>query len=304
LALYALLAALSIAAPAARAELIVGLTDANSIVTFDDATPGAVSSPIAITGTSGILFLAIDRRPSSGALYALGLVNGTTEFRLFTLDGATGAATFVSTIESPPNSTLPGFDFNPVADRLRVVDPITDRNLRINVDTGATIVDQQVAYAAGDPHGGQVADIVGSAYTNNFAPSPRTPPPGTTLYGIDSTHDILVLQDPPNDGTLHTIGDLGFDATGQLGFDISGPTGRAYISSVIAGNAGTNFYRVNLGTGAAALVGAVGTANVILLDIAAPVGVPQAVPEPSTLALAAMGGVGLLGYGWRRRKRA
>jgi hypothetical protein len=31
---------------------------------------------------------------------------------------------------------------------------------------------------------------------------------------------------------------------------------------------------------------------------------PAAVPEPSTLALAAMGGVGLLGYGWLRRKRA
>src|SRR5262249_11557765 len=31
---------------------------------------------------------------------------------------------------------------------------------------------------------------------------------------------------------------------------------------------------------------------------------PAAVPEPSTVALAAMGGVGLLGYGWLRRKPA
>ncbi len=32
--------------------------------------------------------------------------------------------------------------------------------------------------------------------------------------------------------------------------------------------------------------------------------IEYAVPEPSTLALLAMGAVGLLAYGWRRRKRA
>ena len=32
--------------------------------------------------------------------------------------------------------------------------------------------------------------------------------------------------------------------------------------------------------------------------------VTAAAPEPSTLAPAAIGGVGLPGYGWRRRKRA
>jgi hypothetical protein len=31
---------------------------------------------------------------------------------------------------------------------------------------------------------------------------------------------------------------------------------------------------------------------------------PSVVPEPSTAILAAMGGAGLLGYGWRRRRRA
>jgi hypothetical protein len=29
----------------------------------------------------------------------------------------------------------------------------------------------------------------------------------------------------------------------------------------------------------------------------------SAVPEPSTLALASLGGLGVLGYGWRRRRR-
>ena len=48
-----------------------------------------------------------------------------------------------------------------------------------------------LAYAAGDPNAGANPNVVGSAYTNNFAGATTT-----TLYGIDSDLDILVDPEP------------------------------------------------------------------------------------------------------------
>ena len=81
-----------------------------------------------------------------------------------------------------------GVDFNPVADRLRVVSN-TGQNLRINVDTGDTINDGTIAPAS--------ASVSASAYTNAF--------PGTTttrLFNLNLATNSLDLQDPPNNGTL------------------------------------------------------------------------------------------------------
>lgn len=36
---------------------------------------------------------------------------------------------------------------------------------------------------------------------------------GTTLYDIDSSRGVLLLQDRPNNGTLNTVGPLGVDFT-------------------------------------------------------------------------------------------
>jgi hypothetical protein len=53
-------------------------------------------------------------------------------------------------------------NFNPAADRLRVISN-TGQNLRINVDTGATITDGTINLATG------TAAVVAGAYTNAFA---------------------------------------------------------------------------------------------------------------------------------------
>ena len=204
----------------ARADLLVGLTNQNSLVTFDSAAPNAVGAAVGITGLiNGVTITAIDRRPNGGALYNLGTNNS-----LYTIDAATGVATFASTLATAPASGPLGFDFNPVADRLRVVDS-AGGSLRINVDTGATIAHSPVAYGSGDPNFGARPSIVGSAYTNNFA-TPAT----TALYDIDSTLNILALQNPPNAGTLATVGGLGVDVGTDVGFDISGTGGTAFLS--------------------------------------------------------------------------
>jgi hypothetical protein len=151
-----------------------------------------------------------------------------------------------------------GFDFNPTVDRLRVVSN-TDQSLRINVTTGATTTDGNLAYAAsGDPNSGANPNVVGSAYRNAFSGAVVT-----ELYGIDSDRDVLVTQDPPNAGTLNTDGPLGVDTTDAVGFDISGLTAQAYAS--LTTGITTNLYTINLDSGAATSLGAI--AGVLSLGI-------------------------------------
>jgi hypothetical protein len=107
-----------------------------------------------------------------------------------------------------------GFDFNPTVDRIRVTSD-AEQNLRLNPDTGAVAaVDTNLAYAAGDPGAGTNPSVAGSAYTNNFAGATST-----TLYDIDNARHALVTQNPPNDGTLTTVGALGTNNE-AVAFDI------------------------------------------------------------------------------------
>ena len=97
----------------------------------------------------------------------------------------------------------PGVDFNPQADRLRVVSH-DGQNLRVNVMLGATAVDGALRYKDGDSGAGKRPRITASAYTHNVADAPDT-----KLFEIDDERDVLVLQDPPNDGVLTTVGPAG-----------------------------------------------------------------------------------------------
>ena len=128
----------------AIAELIVGLTVQNLLISFDSATPGTVTTIGAVTGlTAGDTLVGIDRRPqalggavpgpNNGRIYAVGVNPATGSARIYTLNELTGAATLVSTLAADPaDATVPfpfttiagtsfGVDFNPVPDRLRVV---------------------------------------------------------------------------------------------------------------------------------------------------------------------------------------
>jgi hypothetical protein len=229
------------------------------LITFDSGNPSAILSSVLVTGLMNREQLAgLDFRPENGRLYAMTNFGGVYE-----VNPATGAANRVAGI--PAISAVPGrfgFDFNPVADRLRIVSS-DDRNFRINVDDGSVVLDHPLAYSPNDPNAGAHPNVVAAAYTNNSAGALQT-----ILFGIDSGLDVLVRQDPPNAGVLHTIGGLGIDvaAVSAVGFDIAGGgaiSGSANATTVLAalqlhGERASKLFRINLVTGAATLIGPIG----------------------------------------------
>jgi hypothetical protein len=96
--------------------------------------------------------------------------------------------------------------------------------------------------------------------------------------------DRLFTQVPPNNGTLLDVGPLGFNTSDLVGFDISRDSAIAYASLTAPGAALSQLFTIDLGTGAATLVGTIGSGS-SLRDIT----VSQVVPEPGTLALLAGG---------------
>lgn len=180
-------------------DIIYGLTRSGKLVVVDRDRPNRVHDTLMITGLAdGEQLVGIDVRPANGLLYGVGSKN-----QVYTIDVATGVATAVGTPLSPGlDGNVFGVDFNPVADRLRIVSN-TGQNLRVNPDTAAVTVDGSLAFAAGDANAGAPAHVAAAAYTNSVAGATST-----TLYTIDVGLGIVATQNPPNDGTLNTVGRL------------------------------------------------------------------------------------------------
>src|SRR5262245_34281956 len=258
--------------PPVMAQIILGpaiegtvfaVTNGNNLISFNQFTPSALrSGPTAITGLQASeLVMGIDFRPRTGVLYAV-----TNQSRIYTINTTTAAATQVGAAAFTPavNGTSFGFDFNPVPDRIRFVTD-ADQDLRLNPNDGTVAgTDTTLAFAATDPNAAANPNVVGSAYTNNFSGATVT-----TLYGIDSNLDILVTQGgpngapSPNGGQLFTVGALGVNTTPVVGFDIVSRTGLALASLTPMGGTTSNLYSINLTTGAATLIGPIGTAETV-----------------------------------------
>lgn len=239
--------------PGSAGRSIFGVTVGNELVAFAMNRPDIVSRRVSITGVSaGEQILGIDFRPLDNRLYALGSTS-----RIYTIDTTTAVATPVgAAFTSTLAGSFFGFDFNPVPDRIRV-HSTDEQNLRIVPTTGATgVVDAGLAYAAGDAGAGANPDIVGTAYTNSVAGALTT-----TLFAIDMARDVLVMLPSPNDGQLITVGSLGVNAGFNTGFDIAGADAFLAINTTLIGS--SQLYRVNLSTGAATVVGTVGTPNAL-----------------------------------------
>lgn len=248
-------AGLGRAGTASAAELVYGVDTQNRLVTFTSDAPIAISR-ISFTGLpAGEQIVGLDVRPVNKQVIAL-----SSASRLYRIDVASGAATAIGTSPFVPalSGTSFGFDFNPTVDRIRVTSDAR-QNLRLNPDTGATAaIDGTLTYAVGDAGAASTPRIVGSAYTNSVAGATTT-----TLYDIDAGRDFLTIQNPPNNGTLVSVGALGVDAGDNAGFDISAVDGVAYAALQVPPSLSSGLYRINLTTGAATLVGRIGGSTAI-----------------------------------------
>ena len=246
--------------PLVAGQTIYALTTSDQLVRFSSAD-ACSTSEVKITGlAANESLLGIDVRPATGQLYGLGSTS-----RVYTINPSTGAATAVGTTAFTPalSGSSFGFDFNPTVDRIRVVSN-TGQNLRLNPVTGTVAAtDLLLAFAVNDANAGARPSVSAAAYTN----PDNDPATGTILYAIDRQLGVLTTQNPPNDGTLNTVGSLGLKFNDLTGFDIA-PSGIAYAVLKVTGKdqpkqtcGNSDLYTVNLQTGAASRIGSVGTSE-------------------------------------------
>jgi len=200
-------AAVIIGAAAAQAAEVAALSGDNTISIVNTSSK-SVTKTWKIQGVSGKV-LGIDVRPADGMLYAVGADGG-----IYTVDLASGKATMKSKLDKMlAAGAWATVDFNPVADRLRVMGN-DGTNLRVNVDDGKVTTDGSHKFADADMHKGEKPNIVAGAYTNSVKGAKET-----ALYNIDATIGGLIKQAPPNDGTLNAVGKLGIKVD-VVAFDI------------------------------------------------------------------------------------
>jgi hypothetical protein len=227
-----------------------GLAGGNQLATFGTTNAAASYRTVSVTGlASSESLVDLDFRNTDNKLYA-----ATSTGKIYVINPNTGAATADG---SSVGKATQAIDFNPVANRLRMVGNAND-NYRLTVNStpvpttstkGEVIPDGAFAYATGDTNFGKIPMLTAAAYTNSYNDSATGTVPGnaaTTLYTIDSAADTLVENTvSPAFSTLVTRAKLGVDVgTGLTGFDIAGASD-AYLTGVT--NNRTTLYRVNLG---------------------------------------------------------
>jgi Domain of unknown function (DUF4394) len=253
--LVTLAGALAVSAFAATgaqaAGWIVGLVGGNSLVTIDPATR-KVTTKVDIKGANGSV-AGFDVRPADGMLYVI-----TSDGTIGTIDVKSGLITKKSKLSQPWKAGTTTIDFNPVADKLRVMSS-EGVNARVNVDDGQVTVDGGHKYKDGDVNAGKKPKVIAGAYSNS-----KKGATATTLYNIDATTGALVTQAPPNDGVLNTVGPLGIALNEPVAFNIvaDGEGNNAWLAT------GGNLYSVALDSGKTTLVGKIEGLSGRLKDIA------------------------------------
>ena len=248
---------------------LYAVSESHQLIAVSAADPQKITRSVTLYGLApNERILGIDYRVAYGVMFALG-----SSGRVFTVDvdsGAlkpVGAAPFALALEG----TRFGFDFNPAADRIRIV---SDRgqNLRAHPETGALVdfkpdaeglqPDGALAFGSDDANAGRTPRVIAAAYTYNNDDEKLT-----TNFAIDGELGALVRQgsvegvEPvvsPNTGQLTTVGALGVAAITDAHFDISDVTNTALAALTTRDVPTPTLYRIDLATGQANAIRTIG----------------------------------------------
>lgn len=261
----------SLAAPAlSKAPTSVWVVDDQHVLfNVHPEQPSEIVKSVSITGLlEADRIIGIDFRVARGELYAL-----ANSGRIYRLDTQSGLASLVEGSEPVAEMALGpyGFDFNPAADKLRVVGD-HNKNLRLDPDRGTKVdfdkqqtgvqTDPDLAFDTNDEYAGTYPDIVAAAYTYNANDSKLT-----TNYAIDRRTGMLLMQGTkegtspsvsPNLGVLYSVGPLGTGPLKDASFDISDVSNTALAAVWTTDSRYTELMKIDLVTGQAVSSGILG----------------------------------------------
>lgn len=248
-----------------RKETLQVLTQKMELLTVNAGQPGKVLQRTAVTGLpAGETVVGMDYRIAKGVLFVL-----SSAGRLYTLDVPTGVLKPVGiAVGVALQGQAFGVDFNPVADRVRVVSN-SGQNIRLHPDTGAmAATDPAPAYAAGDARAGTKPELVAAGYTYN-----KTDEKLTTNFAIDRNGGYLVTQGSRegvqpvvsfNTGLLFSVGPLGIADMVDANMDIADVTGAAFATVTTRSQSVSRLYSLDLASGKATLLGTVGDGSRVI----------------------------------------
>jgi hypothetical protein len=248
-------------APAQAVGELLALTDNNGLVSFMSAVPSKVCTSTTITGLqANESVLSIDVRPADRNVYAV-----TTAGGLYTVNAATGTATLKAPLTADPAdldnvytvadlASGIAMDVSPAANQLRIFNG-NGKNLRVNLDTGATFSDTTLNASGLSPASAGVTAI---SYTNGFAGTQSN-----TLYLIDTANDrLLTTPAGATGGVLANVGSLNIQGDVQTvaGFEINAVNNMAFAALQVGTNAGSSsdLYSISLSNGLATRIGTIG----------------------------------------------
>jgi hypothetical protein len=208
-ALTLLLAACSAAAAGtAEAATTLAALSSDKRLTIIDADNLRVLRSFTIGGPAGRV-IGIDVRPQDNLLYGV-WANGM----VLTINPNNGMATpRVRLAQTLPAGVRASVDFNPAADRLRLIGS-DGTSLAANVLDGTVVANTNLNFVQPNPFGGVTPRVVAAAYSNSVNGAK-----GTLLFDIDQATNAFYAQVPPAAGSLNPLGLLGI-SVGTLGFDI------------------------------------------------------------------------------------
>ncbi|OLZ65462.1 hypothetical protein AVW11_16810 [Streptomyces amritsarensis] len=243
----------------------IGLTGDQRLVEFDVDRPSRTWSLGKVSGLRGdTKLVGIDFRVQNEMLYGVGDRGG-----IYTLNTTNARAVKVSQLTVALAGTVFGVDFNPAANRLRVISD-TGQNLRHNIDDAAapltTTVDGTLTNPTTPPS--TARGVTGAAYTNNDLNAATA----TSLFDLDTMADRISLQSPANAGALAPTGSLGVNAGLDSGFDIhyDAAAGTNHGFAALGTGGGYRLYGIDVLTGRATDKGAF-PRNQQVTDLALPI---------------------------------